>query len=95
MIREVFLFFEVISISKLLTDVTDSDTITLIFRYRTKRRHNGQDVRGLPSSTNSFVEWADFSLALYDEDGDIFVYSTDQSAHQTLHECSLLLSANQ
>ncbi len=31
MIREVFLFFEVISISKLLTDVTDSDTITLIF----------------------------------------------------------------
>ena len=27
-------------------DVTDSDTITLIFRYRTKRRHNGQDVRG-------------------------------------------------
>ena len=38
MIREVFLFFEVISISKLLTDVTDSDTITLLFRYRTKRR---------------------------------------------------------
>lgn len=67
MIREVFLFFEVISISKLLTDVTDSDTITLIFRYRTKRRQNGQNVRGLPSSTDSFVEWAYFSKLLSKE----------------------------
>ena len=33
-------------------------------------------------------------MALYDEDGDIFVYSTDQSAHQTLHECSLLLGTD-
>lgn len=64
MIREVFLFFEVISISKLLTDVTDSDTITLLFRYRTKRRQNGQDARGLPSSTDSFVEWAYLSKTL-------------------------------
>ena len=31
---------------------------------------------------------------LYDEDGDIFIYSTDQSAHQTLHECSLLLGTD-
>ena len=33
-------------------------------------------------------------MALYDEDGDILVYSTDQSAHQTLHECSLLLGTD-
>ena len=33
-------------------------------------------------------------MALYDEDGDIFVYSTDHSAHQTLHECSLLLGTD-
>ena len=34
------------------------------------------------------------AVALYDEDGDVFVYSADQSAHQTLHECSLLLGTD-
>ena len=29
-----------------------------------------------------------------DEDGDIFVYSTDQSAHQTLHEVTLMLGTD-
>ena len=50
-----------------MTDVTDSDTITLIFRCRTKRRHNGQDVRGLPSSTDSIVKRAYFQKLLSKE----------------------------
>ena len=33
-------------------------------------------------------------MSFYDEDGDVFVYSTDQSAHQTLHECSLVLGTD-
>ena len=33
-------------------------------------------------------------LSFYDEDGDVFIYSADQSAHQTRHECSLLLGTD-
>lgn len=43
-----------------------------------------------PWTEHAFLE-PECAVALYDEDGDIFVYSTDQSAHQTLHECSCYL----
>ncbi|MBR3974006.1 MAG: selenium-dependent xanthine dehydrogenase [Oscillospiraceae bacterium] len=43
-----------------------------------------------PWTEHAFLE-PEATTAFIDEDGDIFVYSTDQSAHQTLHECQLLL----
>ena len=43
-----------------------------------------------PWTEHAFLE-PEATAAFLDEDGDIFVYSTDQSAHQTLHECQLLL----
>ena len=43
-----------------------------------------------PWTEHAFLE-PEATAAYLDEDGDIFVYSTDQSAHQTLHECQLLL----
>ena len=43
-----------------------------------------------PMTEHAFLE-PEACTAFLDEDGDIFVYSTDQSAHQTLHECQLLL----
>ncbi len=43
-----------------------------------------------PWTEHAFLE-PEAATAFIDEDGDIFVYSTDQSAHQTLHECQLLL----
>ena len=33
-------------------------------------------------------------MAYIDEDDDVFVYSTDQSAHQTLHECQMILGTD-
>ncbi len=46
-----------------------------------------------PWTEHAFLE-PECAVSFYDEDGDIFVYSTDQSAHQTLHECSLLLGTD-
>ena len=43
-----------------------------------------------PWTEHAFLE-PEATAAFIDEDGDIFVYSTDQSAHQTLHECQLML----
>ena len=43
-----------------------------------------------PWTEHAFLE-PEACAAFLDEDGDIFIYSTDQSAHQTLHECQLLL----
>ena len=43
-----------------------------------------------PWTEHAFLE-PEATAAYLDADGDIFVYSTDQSAHQTLHECQLLL----
>lgn len=43
-----------------------------------------------PWTEHAFLE-PEATTAFIDKDGDIFVYSTDQSAHQTLHECQLLL----
>ena len=46
-----------------------------------------------PWTEHAFLE-PECAVAFYDEDGDVFIYSTDQSAHQTLHECSLLLGTD-
>ncbi len=43
-----------------------------------------------PWTEHAFLE-PECAVSFYDEEGDIFVYSTDQSAHQTKHEVSLLL----
>ena len=33
-------------------------------------------------------------MSYIDQDGDVFIYSTDQSAHQTLHECCMVLGTD-
>ena len=43
-----------------------------------------------PWTEHAFLE-PECAVAFIDGDGDVFVYSTDQSSHQTLHECTLLL----
>ena len=43
-----------------------------------------------PWTEHAFLE-PECAVAYIDEDDDVFVYSTDQSAHQTLHECMLIL----
>ncbi|MEA4966028.1 MAG: selenium-dependent xanthine dehydrogenase [Oscillospiraceae bacterium] len=45
-----------------------------------------------PWTEHAFLE-PECAVAYIDGDGDVFVYSTDQSAHQTLHECKLLLGS--
>ena len=46
-----------------------------------------------PWTEHAFLE-PECATAYIDEDDDVFVYSTDQSAHQTLHECKLLLGTD-
>ena len=43
-----------------------------------------------PWTEHAFLE-PECAVAFLDEDGDVFIYSTDQSAHQTLHECRMVL----
>ena len=43
-----------------------------------------------PWTEHAFIE-PECAVAFIDEDDDVFVYSTDQSSHQTAHECKLLL----
>lgn len=43
-----------------------------------------------PFTEHAFLE-PECAVSFFDKDGDIFIYSTDQSAHQTQHECSILL----
>ena len=43
-----------------------------------------------PWTEHAFLE-PECAVSFIDGDGDVFLYSTDQSAHQTLHECKLLL----
>lgn len=45
-----------------------------------------------PWTEHAFLE-PECAVAYIDEDDDVFVYSTDQSAHQTLHECMLILGS--
>lgn len=46
-----------------------------------------------PWTEHAFLE-PECAVSFIDDDGDVFVYSTDQSAHQTLHECKLLLGTD-
>ncbi len=46
-----------------------------------------------PWTEHAFLE-PESATAFLDGDGDIFIYSSDQSAHQTLHECRLLLGTD-
>ncbi len=43
-----------------------------------------------PWTEHAFLE-PECAVAYKDDDGDVFIISTDQSAHTTLHECTLLL----
>lgn len=45
-----------------------------------------------PWTEHAFLE-PEAATAFIDDDGDVFIYSTDQSAHQTLHECQLVLGS--
>ncbi len=46
-----------------------------------------------PWTEHAFLE-PECAVAYKDSDGDVFIISTDQSAHTTLHECSLLLGTD-
>ena len=46
-----------------------------------------------PWTEHAFLE-PECAVAFLDEDGDVFIYSTDQSAHQTLHECAMMLGTD-
>ena len=43
-----------------------------------------------PWTEHAFLE-PECATAFIDDEGDVFVYSTDQSAHQTLQECAMVL----
>ena len=43
-----------------------------------------------PWTEHAFLE-PECAVAYIDKDDDVFVYSTDQSAHTTLHECTMVL----
>lgn len=45
-----------------------------------------------PWTEHAFLE-PECAVAFLDDDGDIFIYSTDQSSHTTLHECTLMLGS--
>ncbi|MCF0133240.1 MAG: selenium-dependent xanthine dehydrogenase [Blautia sp.] len=46
-----------------------------------------------PWTEHAFLE-PECAVAYIDDDDDVFVISTDQSAHQTLHECCLVLGTD-
>ena len=46
-----------------------------------------------PWTEHAFIE-PECAVAFIDKDEDVFIYSTDQSSHQTLHECRLLLGTD-
>lgn len=46
-----------------------------------------------PWTEHAFLE-PECAVAYMDEDGDVMIYSTDQSAYCTAHECSLLLGTD-
>lgn len=46
-----------------------------------------------PWTEHAFLE-PECAVAFIDSEGDVFVYSTDQSAHQTLHECIMALGTD-
>ena len=46
-----------------------------------------------PWTEHAFLE-PECAVSYIDQDGDVFIYSTDQSAHQTLHECCMALGTD-
>lgn len=46
-----------------------------------------------PWTEHAFLE-PEATMTYIDEDGDVMILSTDQSAHQTLHECRLVLGTD-
>ena len=46
-----------------------------------------------PWTEHAFLE-PECAVSDIDQDGDAFIYSTDQSAHQTLHECCMALGTD-
>ncbi|MDO4614752.1 MAG: selenium-dependent xanthine dehydrogenase [Lachnospiraceae bacterium] len=46
-----------------------------------------------PWTEHAFLE-PECAFSYIDEDGDVFIYSTDQSAHQTHHECKGILGTD-
>ncbi len=46
-----------------------------------------------PWTEHAFLE-PECAVAFIDGEGDVFLYSTDQSAHQTLHECKMVLGTD-
>ena len=46
-----------------------------------------------PWTEHAFLE-PECAVSYIDQDGDVFIYSTDQSAHQTLHECCMVLGTD-
>ena len=46
-----------------------------------------------PWTEHAFLE-PECAVSFLDSDGDVFLYSTDQSAHQTLHECRMVLGTD-
>ena len=65
----------------------NADEVIAASKYKVTRHYE------TPWTEHAFLE-PECAVAFYDEDGDVFIYSTDQSAHQTLHECSLLLGTD-
>ena len=45
-----------------------------------------------PWTEHAFLE-PECAVSFIDEDGDVFLYTTDQSTHQTLHECKMVLGS--
>ena len=45
-----------------------------------------------PWTEHAFLE-PECAVAFIDKDGDVMLYTTDQSSHTTLHECSLMLGS--
>ena len=43
-----------------------------------------------PWTEHAFLE-PECAVAYIDDDGDVFLYTTDQSSHTTLHECTMVL----
>ena len=60
--------------------IRDADYV-LMYHYET------------PYTEHAFLE-PECAVSYIDQDGDVFIYSTDQSAHQTLHECCMALGTD-
>ncbi len=82
--------------------VFDEETTNVQAHEHVSRGNADEAIRGAthvisqhfetPWTEHAFLE-PEAATAFIDDDGDVFIYSTDQSAHQTLHECQLMLGS--